>query len=132
MTFAKWLRTTFGTIQRGETRRGHGKRRGRPSVETPEDRLSPPTLTVHSLPDNTRSDTWLPWGGAVRLGNAGGNAATGLGGALSTGEAAQVSGTYGSNDTVRFASIFGGGTIFLTQFDATAVGPSAFTISKPL
>src|SRR5262249_38954336 len=112
--------------------RPSARHQARPTLEVLEDRLAPATLTVNSTADNTTADTSLTLREAVLLVNAGGNATTALGRALTAAAASQVTGTYGSNDTIRFDSGLAGKTIALTTVGDGSAGPSALAVSKPL
>ncbi len=74
------------------------KRRFRPQLEHLEDRLVPATLTV-----NTIADAVNPSGGALTLRDAIAAVNAGNTTGLTAGEIAQVSGTFGVNDTIQFS-----------------------------
>jgi hypothetical protein len=67
-----------------------------------EDRLSPATLIFNTTADNTTQDNFLTLREAILLVNNSGNATAALGRSLTAAEANQVSGTFGTNDTVTF------------------------------
>jgi len=77
--------------------------RYRPVLEALEDRLAPAVLTVNSAADNTTDTTVLTLRDALTLVNNGGDP-TSLGQpSMPMGWANQISGTFGSNDTIDFA-----------------------------
>src|SRR5262249_62387732 len=91
------------------------ERRGfRPVLEGLEDRVAPATLTVNSVADTTAAGTTLTLREAVLLVDAGGNAIAALKRSLTAGETAQITGTFGSNDTILLASSLAGQTITLS------------------
>src|SRR5262249_60582485 len=100
MTARSWLRKLFSRKARPLAARP----RTRPALEVLEDRLAPAVLTVNSVADNVTSDSLLTLREALQLVNAGGDASAALGRSLSAGEAARVTGSFGSGDTVQFAS----------------------------
>ncbi len=83
-------------------------------LETLEDRLVPATLIVNTNADNTTADNFLSLREAILVVNNGGNANAALGRSLTSGEASQVSGTFGVNDTIEFSSVLSGDTITLS------------------
>src|SRR5262245_25311081 len=133
MTSRSWLRKLFA---RKPGRAPGGSRqapaRCRPQLEALEDRLAPATLTVNSTADNTTADTSLTLREAVLLVNAGGDATTALGGALTAEEAGQITGMFGSNDTILFDSSLAGQTITLSITGDDTVGPSALAVTTAL
>ena len=78
------------------------RRRFRPVLESLEDRLVPATLTVNSVADTIAAGTALTLREAVLLVDNGGNATAAVGRALTAGESHQLTGTFGSNDTILF------------------------------
>ena len=98
-----WLRTLFGRTAPTLPSRPTRRPRTHLTLEILEDRLAPATLIVNSVPDNTTADSSLTLREAVLLVDAGGNATAALGRALTAGEAGQITGTFGSNDTIVFA-----------------------------
>jgi hypothetical protein len=114
------MRTWYSKVKRvGLSARGaKAKQRrttpwGRPAVELLEDRLAPATLTVNSVADNTQADAFLTLREGLLLVDNGGNAMAALGRSLTAGESAQISGTFGSNDTIQFDPSLSGQTITL-------------------
>jgi len=99
------------------------------SVERLEDRLAPATLLVNTVADTTAADNFLSLREAILLINNEGNAQAALGRSLTTGEASQISGTFGSNDTIQFSSSLNGGTITLSG-SPLDIG-TAMTITGP-
>jgi hypothetical protein len=63
--------------------------------------LAPATLTVNITCDNTTADNYLTLREAILLVNNGGNANAALGRSLTTGEANQIVGSFGTNDTIQ-------------------------------
>jgi hypothetical protein len=108
------------------------RRRVLPALEVLEDRLAPANLTVNSVADNTTADTSLTLREAVLLVDAGGNATTAVGRALTTGESGQITGTFGSNDTILFDPSLAGKTITLSITGDDTVGPSALPVTTAL
>jgi Bacterial Ig-like domain (group 3)/RTX calcium-binding nonapeptide repeat (4 copies)/NHL repeat len=90
--------------------RAHG-----PRIELLEDRLVPATLTVNSLLDNITDTSVLTLRDAVALVNSSGNQASLGQSSMPAGWASQISGSFGSNDTI--------------QFDASLLGPTLQTIT---
>src|SRR5262245_11770295 len=107
--FTAWLmrnrrfRSRPRPIGRNHRPRGPSAR-SRPGLEVLEDRITPAMLTVTTAADNTFADALLSLREAIALVNAGGDASAGLGRNLTAAEAAQVSGAFGSGDTIGFAS----------------------------
>jgi CSLREA domain-containing protein len=85
------------------------RRRCAPSLEALEGRLAPAAFTVNTLADETTADDVLSLREAISVVNSQ-NAA-----GLSAAELAQITGTLGDNDTVRFDPALSGGTIALTS-----------------
>src|SRR5262249_29425801 len=124
MTSHSWIRKLFGRRQPG--RRGaqpQAARRFRPALEALEDRLAPATLTVNTTQDDatTVNTSQLTLRDAIYLvdfhGNyqlIPGNTAT----SMPSGWASQITGTFGSSDTIQFdpgLTSGGAATITLTQ-----------------
>jgi hypothetical protein len=97
---ARW----FGRRRQARAQRSaRDRRRVRPLLEALEDRLSPAVLVVNSDADNTTDTTVLTLRDALTLVNNGG-APTALGqSSMPAGWASQISGTFGSSDTIDFA-----------------------------
>jgi hypothetical protein len=108
------------------------RRRFRPVLEFLEDRLAPATLTINSVADTIAAGTSLTIREAVLLVDAGGNATTALNRSLTMGEAGQITGTFGSNDTIQFDSSLAGQTITLSITGDDTVGPSALPVTTAL
>jgi predicted outer membrane repeat protein len=80
----------------------HPLRRFRPALEPVENRIAPATLTVNTTDDNTTDTGFLTLREAITLVNNGGNP-TSLGqSSLPAGWASQITGAFGSNDTIQF------------------------------
>jgi hypothetical protein len=109
--FTSWLRSltsrVAGPDSHRKQRRSH---RTRPALEVLEDRLAPAILIV-----NTNVDVVNPTDGTLSLRDA--ILAVGAGNAngLTAGETNQVSGTFGSNDTIQFDARLAGQTITLAS-----------------
>ena len=125
MTLRSWLRTLFGRKARPVVTRAPRRPRAHLTLEILEDRLAPATLTVNSTADNTTADNSLTLRESVLLVDAGGNATAALGRSLTAGEAGQIKGTFGSNDTIQFDPGLAGQTIALTTVGDGSAGPSA-------
>src|SRR5688572_1237943 len=80
-----------------------------------EDRCVPATLLVDDRADNTNANLFLSLREAILLVNNGGNATAALGRSLTGGEAVQISGSYGNNDTITFRGDFAGTTLSITR-----------------
>src|SRR6185503_11139448 len=93
-------------------------RRFRPTLESLEDRLSPATLTVNTLSDST-GGSQLSLRAAILAVNAGSYSGNATG---------QVSGTFGSNDTILFQSGLNG-TLSLPTANGPLVISSNLTIT---
>ncbi|MBI2806879.1 MAG: hypothetical protein HYX68_18015 [Planctomycetes bacterium] len=107
MNTRMWLRSIVKKLTGPNNRRDRlGKLRQyhRPQVERVEERLAPATLIVNTPNDNTTSDTFLSLREAISLVNNMGNANAALGRGLTTEEAAQLSETFGTDDTIEFDS----------------------------
>src|SRR5713101_5638207 len=111
MTVHSWIQQLLNrTIRSAAGKGGHRrpehrrKRSAKVWLEALEDRLAPATLTVNSVADDTAPDSLLTLREAILLVN---NAGA-LGRNLTAGETAQISGSYGSNDTIQFASNLNG------------------------
>jgi YDG domain len=121
MTFAQWLRQTFGSqgqIARAP-RRGKSRQASRlrfvPRLDVMEDRLAPAILTVNSLLDNTiANDGLITLREAIAAANAGTNPNGGQTGV--------------NEETIQFAAAIDGGTISLSTVGDGTSGPSAFRI----
>src|SRR5206468_1481193 len=114
----------------------HPQRRPvRLSVELLEDRLAPAILTVNSVFDTTTADTSLTLREALKLVNASGNATSALGRNLTSQEQAQVTGTFGTNDTIQFSPAatgtltLGGTELPQITKNVSIVGPGAATLT---
>jgi hypothetical protein len=92
----------------------------------------PETLTVNSVADTTTADNSLTLREAVLLADAGGDATAALGRPLTAGEAAQITPTSGSNDTIVFDPGLAGQTITLSLMGDDTVGPSALPVTTAL
>src|SRR5262249_26990321 len=109
MAFTHWLSNHLGLSPRPASRRNTAAARRRPrttlALETLEDRLGPPVLTVNGFLDNTTADILLSLREAVQLVDNGGNTKVALGRNLTAGEQAQVDTTqpFGTNDAIVFA-----------------------------
>jgi predicted outer membrane repeat protein len=105
--------------------------RFRPRLEVLEGRLAPAVLTVNTAADETAADNALSLREAINAVNAQSEAG------LSTAEQHQISGTLGSNDTIRFDPSLNGQTITLggsellisSSVSITGPGASSPTIS---
>lgn len=73
------------------------------------------TLTVNSSTDNTTDDVNLTLREAILLVNNAGDATAALGRTLNTGEAAQITGAFGTGDVIQFDASLSGGTVYLTS-----------------
>src|SRR6266851_3188672 len=112
MTVHSWIQQLLNrTLRSAAGKRGHRrpeqrrKRSAKIWLEALEDRLAPATLIVNSVGDNTTPDSLLTLREAILLVDNAGDATTALGRtSLTLGETAQISGTFGSNDTIQFAS----------------------------
>jgi hypothetical protein len=131
MTFKQWLRKVFGPRMQNSraSRRGKSRQPLRhrcvPRLELLEDRLAPATLVVNSPADNTTSgDHLLTLREAIRSVN--------QGSLVDSSASGQVTGSFGTSNTIQFASSIDGQTIFLQSGVATNVGPSAFQIGNTL
>jgi hypothetical protein len=104
-----------------------------------ENRLAPATLTVNSFADNTTADSSLTLREAILLVDNTGDASSALGRSLTSGEQAQITGTFGppSIDTIQFDPGLNGQTIKLTGgelaitkvLNVTGPGASQLTVS---
>jgi CSLREA domain-containing protein len=74
----------------------------RPHLEMLEDRVVLSVLTVNTTADSTAPSNNLTLREAILLVDNGGNAQAALGRNLTAGEAGQISGAFGFNDTIRF------------------------------
>jgi hypothetical protein len=105
------------------------------SLERLEDRIAPATLAVNSTADSTAASNDLTLREAILLVNNGGNAQNALGRSLTAGEAGQISGTFGDNDTIQFDPGLNGQTITLNGSDltisksVTITGPGASSLA---
>src|SRR5262249_10175255 len=127
-----WLRRLFVSKPPAPHHRRVERRRCRPVLEVLEDRQAPATLTVNSIADNASADNPLTLREAVLLVNNGGNAPAALGRSLTSGEQAQIAGTFGSTDTIVFDPGLAGQTVNLTTVGDSSAGPSALAVSAPL
>src|SRR5580765_4130942 len=117
MTMRSWIRNLFARPF-GHTIR-KAPHRARLCVEALEDRLVPATLMVNTLADNTANDNHLSLREAVNAVNAASVAG------LDAGAAAQISGAFGTGDTILFDAALPGQTIALSLTGDTTAGPSA-------
>ena len=86
-----------------------------PNLELLENRITPATLFVNSPNDNTTDTSHLTLRDAITLVNNGGNP-TSLGQpSLPAGWSSQITGTFGTNDTITFAGSLTGNTITLNS-----------------
>src|SRR6266851_3831568 len=144
MTVHSWIqqllnRTLRSAAGKGGHRRPEQRRKRSAKVwlEALEDRLAPAILIVNSTADSNTANSVLSVREAILLVNHAGNAPIALGRGLTAGEAAQVSGSYGSNDTIQFASSLNGQTITLTSgellcsknLSVTGPGANLLTVS---
>jgi hypothetical protein len=83
-------------------------RRTQLSLDVLEDRTAPAVLIVSTAADNTAQDNLLTLREAIALVNAAGDANAALSRNLTTAEETQVSGAFGSGDTIGFASDLSG------------------------
>jgi hypothetical protein len=103
----------------------------KPRLELLEDRTAPAILVVDSILDSTTASASLTLREAILLVDNGGNANTALGRSLTTGESNQITGTFGSNDTIQFDPSVNGQTIrlagseLLVSRNLTINGPGA-------
>ena len=127
-----WLRALKNRVldnrpdRQEQPRRRRTHRPVRPRLEALEDRLAPATLTVNTPLDTTTPDGLLSLREAILLVDNGGNAQAALGRALGA-EAGQITGSFGSNDTIRFDAGLAGQTITLGGSDLTVSAPVAIT-----
>jgi hypothetical protein len=98
MSARSWIRKPFQRKPRPLA----AQRRTRPRLEVLEDRLAPATLIVNGVADNTSADDFLTLREAIALVNAAGDANAALGRSLTASEANQITGTFGSFDTIQF------------------------------
>ncbi len=138
MSFTQWLRQVFGlgvqvahTSRRGKTRQP-SRRRHVPSLEILEDRLAPATLTVNTKDDNASDTSVLTLREAVTLVNNGGNSNSLGQSSMPAGWASQITGAFGANDMIEFASSLGGDTITLSQVGDNTAGPSALAVTTKM
>lgn len=108
MGFSSWIAARFGRVPRSARPARLPSRRYRPTLELLENRLAPAALTVNTLSDST-GGSQLSLRDAILAVN---------GGSYSGPATGQVSGTFGSNDTILFLPGLNG-TLSLT----TAKGP---------
>src|SRR5262245_10718113 len=112
MTFKNWLRNVFGPRVQGSRagRRDRSRQASRarfmPRLDLLEDRLAPATLVVNSSADNAApADQLLTLREAILSVN--------QGSLMDSSASNQVTGSFGSNDTIRFASSLDGDVISL-------------------
>ena len=101
------------------------RRTRRRTLEIPEvleDRLAPATLLVNSVADNITDTSHLTLRDAIMLVDSGGKVAPLGQSSIPGGWASQISGTFGTNDTIDFSSALGGDTI---ELDGGALAISA-------
>src|SRR5436190_15519115 len=105
-----WLKWLYSPRQ-GQRNSSHQKRRLRPLLELLEDRNAPAVLTVSSLADGAISGSTptLSLREAVALVDTAGTATDGSGNSLAVAKTSQVSGSFGSNDTIQFDPSLAGG-----------------------
>src|SRR5262249_1457381 len=132
MITRSWIRRLFAHMPPTPNTRRPVRRPYRPVLEVLEGRLAPATLTVNSVADNTTADAALTLREAVLLVDAGGAATTARGRALTAQEAGQLTGAFGSNDTVQFDPGLSGQTITLSLTGDNTVGPSALPVTTAL
>jgi hypothetical protein len=84
-----------------------------PRLERLEDRLAPATLIVNSTADSSAAGAALTLREAILLVNNAGEVHAALGRDLTPGEAAQITGIFGNNDTIEFGGGLDGQTITL-------------------
>src|SRR5262249_28586677 len=115
--FMRWFGKRQGTIQ---TRKKNPRRKSfKPMLQILEDRLAPATLIVNTIQDDATTvlTGQLTLRHAIQLVNDDGNYQSILGNiatSMPAGWASQITGTFGSNDTIEFQPGLSG-TIALTS-----------------
>ncbi len=142
MTLSTWIRRCFVRQSSSHApivrcRKPKVRARIRPTVEVLEDRFAPAVLTVNTLTDGTGDTSHLDLREALTLVNHGGNPASLNQSSMPAGWASQISGVFGSNDTIQFdpslltQSVgFGLGVIGLTMVGDGTAGPSALGVDS--
>ncbi len=107
MPVSSWIARVLRLPSRLSRRQRRASRRQspqtfRPSLERLEDRVVPSILTVNTTADSTAPGNALTLREAILLVDNGGNAQAALGRNLTAGEARQISGTFGVQDTIQF------------------------------
>jgi hypothetical protein len=119
-------------------RRTLADRAFRPVVEVLEGRRVPALLVVNSGLDNTTDTSHLTLRDAITLVDNGGNPSSLGQSAMPAGWASQLTGTFGSNDTIQFDPGLSGSTITLdgsalptinSNVTITGLGPTRLAIS---
>ena len=126
MLLSSWIARVLRLPSRPSRRRRRASRRGtpltfQPRLEMLEDRVVPSVLTVNSNADSTAASNSLTLREAILLVDNGGNAQAALGRNLTAGEQAQISGTFGTNDTIQFDAGLNGQTITLNGAELPAI-----------
>src|SRR5947209_436878 len=116
--FRAWLRRVSGKIFRNPFRHPRpAPRRTLPCkllIELLEDRVVPATLTVNSLAGNITDTSHLTLREAVTLVDHSGDPSSLGQGSMPGGWSSQITGTFGTNDTIQFDASLSGGTITLS------------------
>ena len=118
MDFSSWIAARFRRAPRSARPGRRLSRRYHPTLERLEDRLALATLTVNTLADST-GGSQLSLRDAILAVD---------GGSYSGSATGQVSGTFGSNDTILFQSGLNG-TLSLTTASGPLVVSSNLTIT---
>jgi hypothetical protein len=133
MTSRSWIRRLFDrkppTIHKAPARR-------RPAVEVLEQRLAPASLTISTLADNTTDTSVLTLRDAITLVNSGGTPGALGQSSMPAAWAAQITGTFGSNDTITIPNTLYSNSInLLTGVPASTIqlnGTQLPTVMTPL
>jgi len=139
MSVRNWLTNFVGHLSgsRGDSR-GRNAKSGKPNrrtrllLEVLESRLAPASLTVNTLADNITDTSVLTLRDAVGLVNNAGDPSSLGQASMPGGWAAQITGSFGSNDTIQFdPSLFGPSQQTITLGGSELLVSQSVTINSP-